>query len=331
MHDMLRMMDVASALRRGREAAEAQLDLGEHKQQLRERLLATARASGESVTEAEVDTAIEHYLEHQHRYEDPPAGWGRFWAYAWVFRGRLLVGLAVLAVFVVGGVMLAQALSQMAEQPSLPPPQPHQEERVEDSAPTQPVRPARAGVPDVSPLDAARTRFERTAAAAKTLAFGEQARERVRSVTASGTAASQREDLDGLRKAQRGLEAVMRRLDEEYELRIVDRRGTKSGVDRYDRDGRLSGYYVFVEAWTDGRRLQRSIDNAETGRTERVTMWGEQVPTNVWQRLVADKKADGVLDEVLFARKRRGYLDEDIVLDDGSGSAVRRGRRITKW
>lgn len=59
MHDMLRIMDVASALRRERETAEAVLDVATAKQKLRERLLATAAAAGEPVTAAEVDAAID--------------------------------------------------------------------------------------------------------------------------------------------------------------------------------------------------------------------------------------------------------------------------------
>ena len=75
MHDMLRILDVASTLRREREQAEAQLDLDTAKARLRERLLATAQAAGEPVTAAEVDTAIAEYFRRQHEFRDPPRGW----------------------------------------------------------------------------------------------------------------------------------------------------------------------------------------------------------------------------------------------------------------
>jgi hypothetical protein len=102
MDDMLRIMDVATALRHQRETAEAQLDVATAKVRLRERLLATAAAAGEPVTAAEVDAAIEEYFRRQHEYRDPPRSWARFWAHVWVMRRSLLLAFAVLAIATVG-------------------------------------------------------------------------------------------------------------------------------------------------------------------------------------------------------------------------------------
>ncbi|MFY9345523.1 MAG: DUF6384 family protein, partial [Planctomycetota bacterium] len=107
MHDMLRMMDVASTLRRERETAESQLDVDQAKARLRERLLATAAAAGEQVTPAEVDVAIEQYFASQHTYADPPAGWARFWAHVWVSRIGWLTALVLLALLSLLGMWLA--------------------------------------------------------------------------------------------------------------------------------------------------------------------------------------------------------------------------------
>lgn len=329
MQDMLRIMDVASALRRERETAEAQLDLDTVKARLRERLLATAVAAGETVTPAEVDAAIEHYFRRQHRYADPPAGWGSFWAHVWVARNGVLLGLAFAVLLIGGSVALAGWLSgrpaaplaksaPLAAIPTAPP------QRAPSSEPDSAAKPAPA-------VDRDWPAFEAALAAARALAADDDARGRVERIAAAGTAAHGNTDVAGLRAARRDLDALRARLEETYEVRIVSRPGEQSGVDRYF-DGRLSGYYVIVEAvQPDGRVLPRAIRNAETGRTDRVTKWGEQVGDAVWQRIVADKQADGVVDEALFAAKRAGVFDEQVVLDDGNGRPLARRRQITAW
>ncbi|MCU0862431.1 MAG: DUF6384 family protein [Planctomycetes bacterium] len=330
---MLRIMDVASALRRERETAEAQLDLATAKQRLRERLLATAEAGGEKVTPAEVDAAIEHYFAQQHRYADPPGGWKSFWAHLWVMRLGCLSLLVMVGALVLGILALTGAFSSAPKtEPKVLPrqtPPPVEAPKVPGPG-TAPPTP----VPSPSATDAlavAWAKFERTAAAAASLASDDEARQRVRRESERGAAAYQAADRRRLEAAQVDLDLLVARLDQEYELTIVSRAGEKSGIDRLF-DGKLSGYYVFVEALTpDGRALPQSIKNSETGRTETVKVWGEQVSTAVWERIVADKQADGVLDDTIVARKVRGAFAEVMVMLDENGKLMRRGRQITKW
>ena len=157
------------------------------------------------------------------------------------------------------------------------------------------------------------------------------ARQRVRRESERGNAAHQAADRRRLEAAQVDLDLLVARLDQEYALTIVSRAGEKSGIDRYF-GGKLSGYYVFVEALTpDGRVLPQSIKNSETGRTETVKVWGEQVSTAVWERIVADKQADGVVDDAIVVRKVRGAFAEAMVMLDENGKPMRRGRQITQW
>ena len=327
MHDMLRIMDVASALRRERETAEAQLDLATAKQRLRERLLATAEAGGEKVTPAEVDAAIEYYFAQQHRYADPPRGWKSFWAHLWVMRLGCLSLLVMAAALVLGILALTGAFS------SAPKPLPRQAPPPVE-APKVPGPVAPTPVPTTPPTDAlaqAWAKFERSVAAAEALAGDDDARQRVRRERERGTAAHQAADRRRLETAQVDLDLLLARLEQEYALTIVSRAGARSGIDRYF-DGKLSGYYVFVEAVTpDGRVLPQSIKNSETGRTETVKQWGEQVSTVLWQRIVADKQADGVVDDAIVARKVRGAFAEVVVMLDENGKPMRRGRQITQW
>jgi hypothetical protein len=331
MHDMLRIMDVASALRRERETAEAQLDLATAKQRLRERLLATAEAAGEKVTPAEVDAAIEHYFAQQHRYADPPRGWKSFWAHLWVMRVGCLSLLVMAGALVLGILALTGAFSSPPQ--SLPRPTPPPVEAPRVPAPAAPV-PAPTPTPTPAPTDAlaqAWSQFGRSVAAAEALAADDDARQRVQRERERGTAAHQAADRRRLETAQVDLDRLLARLEQEYSLTIVSRAGERSGIDRYF-DGKLSGYYVFVEAVTpDGRVLPQSIKNSETGRTETVKQWGEQVSAALWQRIVADKQADGVVDDAIVARKVRGSFAESVVMLDENGKPMRRGRQITQW
>ena len=173
--------------------------------------------------------------------------------------------------------------------------------------------------------------FQSSMATARKLAGDDGARARLDQVMAVAEAAGPRKDVSRMRSAQRELDEVITRLDEEYEVQVVDRPGQQSGVDRYF-GGKLSGYYLIVEARTaDGRTLRRRIVNHETKSRDEVTTWGEEVDETVWNRLVADKRADGVVDDALFAKKRRGTLAEDIVMRGGNGKPLARGRSITSW
>jgi hypothetical protein len=335
MHDMLRIMDVASALRRERETAQSQLDVDAARARLRERLLATAAAAGEPVTAAEVDAAIAQYFATQHRYADPPPSWARFVADLWV--RRVAVGvLALLAafVFVVVWALVAQVAApgpapSPVPSPSPPPPRAAAPKPPVAAAPDQPPPPP-APTPKEQ-LAAEWERFERTARAARALAADDDARDRVGKAFAAGELAYADGDASRLHRAQRELKALVETLENAFVIEVVDRPGVKSAVQRR-LDGKVSGYYVIVEAThADNRALSLQVRDAETGQTKSVSRWGEQVPEAVFRRLAADKQADGVLDERLFVRKQRGVFAEVVVMPGANGAPLPRGRQITSW
>ncbi|MBC8115887.1 MAG: hypothetical protein H7062_15990, partial [Candidatus Saccharimonas sp.] len=57
----------------------------------------------------------------------------------------------------------------------------------------------------------------------------------------------------------------------------------------------------------------------------------ERVPQEVYDRIKADKKADGVLNETLFAVKQRGYQNEEMKLVGPDNQPLSRLGQITKW
>lgn len=147
----------------------------------------------------------------------------------------------------------------------------------------------------------------------------------------------QTRDLSTVAALESRLGNLRLRLSEEYEVRIVADRARKSGIDIYYDDPKIPGvqrepsWFAIVEAWNpQGQRLTRRIKNDKDGKTYDVTTWGEKVPREVFERLKADKK-DGVLNETLFAVKRRGYLEEEPRLPGLDGRPLPSTGRITRW
>ncbi len=95
--ETLRVMDVARELRDQRTTAEEMFRRDDVRIELRNKLVRTARLSGDHVTEAEIDAAIDHYFESLHTFQEPEGGVKRFLAHCWIWRGRIIAGAAALA------------------------------------------------------------------------------------------------------------------------------------------------------------------------------------------------------------------------------------------
>ncbi len=97
LQETLRVMDVAREMREQRQQAEEMFRRDDIRAQLREKLMRTARMSGDNVTEAEIDAAISQYMDTLHTYQDPPKGMKSFVAHCWIWRDRILWGAATVA------------------------------------------------------------------------------------------------------------------------------------------------------------------------------------------------------------------------------------------
>ncbi len=358
--ELLRIMDVATALRREREVAAAHLDLDAVKASLRQRLRATADAMGDAVSDAEIEAAIERYFATQHEFKEPPPGLQTLLAHAyvrrrgiaWIAAGVLAFLFGLWAVFVWPNGPLSPESRQARHEREVARLRAEQQARDEAAA----MR-AAAEAKAAEERSAARAKAEaEKAAAAKAQAekaLADAWRDAQRDHAAIVALAKEPEattQADGLRREAeaahgladgKGTQAAATKLaelratlEEECELRIVSRPGERSGIDAYYEDvggKRVSGYYVIVEAVTgNGTVLRRSVRDAEDGRVRSVRKWGEQVPKAVYDRIAADKRADGVVDENVFARKRRGFLSDEVtLLNEGKTAPLTRGRQIT--
>jgi len=301
LEDMTRIMDVASTLRKERTTAQKQLNLDETKALLRKKLLETTKVTGARLTPAEVDLAIEQYYDNLHTFAEPPHSFSLMLAHLYVRRAMLLKWLLA-AVAIVALVTAMLGGKKVLE------------------------RQRAANLWEAS---------ERHAQTIMTLNDDPKLAMALQAKVAEATQARARRDFAQLKSVEADLAKQQSLYEADYQVMILSQPGTPSASERKytDADGtRTSGFYVFVEARNqDGSLRKMAVRNRETGKMVTVERWGEQVPESVFNRLAADKKADGVLDEKLFAVKQRGQAEETIVLPDDDGQPVERRGQITSW
>ena len=93
--ETLRVLEVARGMQRDRSVAEQALARNELREGLKKRLLDAAAVTGDRVTEADIEAAIEQYFAQLYVYHDPPLSFRVLLAHAWVrrFRITLIAGL----------------------------------------------------------------------------------------------------------------------------------------------------------------------------------------------------------------------------------------------
>jgi len=102
----LRTMDVADAVKQQREEVGKQLDLDEAKADLKKRLLATAKQSGDRMTELDAETAIKIYFSGLYTFQPPKKGVSTALAAMYVERRRIGLYYGV-PLLVAGAISLA--------------------------------------------------------------------------------------------------------------------------------------------------------------------------------------------------------------------------------
>jgi hypothetical protein len=141
-----------------------------------------------------------------------------------------------------------------------------------------------------------------------------------------GAAALRNEDTEAAKAALGRLEQLRNSLEREYTIRIVNRQGERSGVWRVpDVNESAKNFYVIVEAvGADGAPLEVTVENEETGTSERVRVWGLRVDEATFEAVGRDKKDDGIIENDRFGYKRRGHLKPEYEMPSSGGA-------ITRW
>ena len=96
--ETLRVLEVARGMRRERAAAEVALARGEIREIMRKRLIDAAAITGDKITEADVDAAINQYFSTQHSYADPPFSFTVFLAHLYIRRTQIAMILTAVGV-----------------------------------------------------------------------------------------------------------------------------------------------------------------------------------------------------------------------------------------
>ena len=73
-----------------------------------------------------------------------------------------------------------------------------------------------------------------------------------------------------------------------------------------------------------GGPLRIPVTSEEDGRTRAVSAWGLRVDEATFNRVAADKRDDGIIQDNVVGRKRRGVLDREYTVPTT-------GAAITEW
>ena len=304
--EMMRIMDVATEMRNQRETVEKEFAVDETKRLLREKLLQTTAITGERVTEAEVDAAIEAYFSTLYTYHEPKGSPSLMLAHLYVRRGHLaIVALLAMTLLVTGWWTMHIATTRFSRSARID----RKAARIESSI--------------SSNLKRARSLSRESAVTEELDRWQEQTR-----------LAREQRDTETLDKINSRLTELLTQLNDAYEVRILADPDQQSGFTRYfeDENGRRPAYYLIVYAKNEkGQPIRRTIENAETRKSISVDRWAEQVPKEVYDRIAEDKKSDGILNETLFAVKEAGKSTEEIRLPGNDGKPISRMAELTTW
>jgi hypothetical protein len=300
-------MDVVDTLRHRDALVERELGADARDEALLERLKALYASQGMEVSEETLARGVAALRENRFAYRPPEPGLALTLARLYVDRGRwgrwLLGGAGAVLVGWVGyqALWVWPAAREAAEQA-------RSREAVSQALVALPAR-----------IDAAHDAAAGLARVDEALALAERHRDDARAALRAGDSA-------GASAALAHLEALRETLAREYELRIVSRPEERSGVWRVPEDNPSArNYYLIVEAVAgNGERLKVAVTNEEDARVETVIQWGMRVSESTFERVAADKRDDGIIQNNRFGVKRRGHLEPEYLFPTT-------GAALTRW
>jgi hypothetical protein len=299
--DLMLAMDVVDTLRHDQRLVERELSADASDEALIKRLREVYKGQGIEVPDRVLEDGVKARNEKRFSYKPPPPSLGRSLALLWIGRartGKILLGV-FLALF---GVWLAYDFFVARPQ------------RLAQ-------RQAAAEIAEILPktLAAGYADVLRETKADATTQYAAR-------LLADGNAALARGDTAVARKAAADMDVLLGDLRAEFLLRIVNRPGEASGVWREPMiNNRARNDYLIVEAIApDGKVLSRPILNEETGVTSTVNKWGVRVSNDVFEKVIEDKRDNGIIERNIVGQKKRGSLDVDYTMPVLGGM-------ITKW
>jgi len=298
--EVMLAMDVVDTLRHRQDLVERELAGDAREKQLIDKLREIYHQQGIEVTDAVLMEGVKALDESRFVYTPPKPSLGVSLARLYVGRkkwGPAVLAIALVLVVGLGGYFFAY--------------RPYQQAQVEG---------ARLELSEKLPaqMDALyQSIFEETKVQ-QAVTQAEQLRTRGKAAAAEG-------NRDGAEQAITSLTGLRDQLRQEYQLKIVNREGQKTGFWTFPEiNTAATNYYVVVEAiGTDGKPLTLPVVNEENGQTETVAMWGVRVPEGTYRAVENDKKDDGILQRNVLGLKEYGFLDVDYVMPVLGGAVTR--------
>lgn len=298
--DVMLAMDVVDTLRHRQDLVVRELGTEAREKQLIDKLREIYHSQGIEVPDAVLKEGVAALDKSRFVYEPPKPGLGTSLARFYVARkrwGPAAMAIGLLLVLGLGGYFLAY--------------QPYVQGQAEE---------ARLELSEKLPaeMDALyQTIFDETKVQQ---AVTQAAEQRTRGKTAAAEG-----NRDGAMHAITELTALRDRLRQEYNLRVVNRPGVKSGFWTFPEiNTAATNYYVVVEAISpDGQALTLPVLNEENNETEPVAIWGVRVPESVYRQVEADKTDDGIIQGSVIGIKQYGFLDVDYTVPVLGGAVTR--------
>lgn len=286
--DLMMAMDVVDTLRHDEQLVVRELGADNRDERMIARLREIYASQGIEVPDHILQAGVEGLKEDRFVYAPPSAGAMRLLAHIYVARmtwSKWLGGLVLACVILVAGwqflVVAPRERAAAALQVELT-------REIPETLSTLSQRIAGLN-PEKSALDEAQ-----------------------RLIDIGQTAAEDRR-IEAARKAVDDLRTLASELAAVYDVRIVSRPGTPTGVTRIpDSNPNAKNYYLIVEAiGPDGKVVERNVKSEEDGEEKKVTIWAQRVPESTFERVRNDKEKDGIVQNNLLGTKVRGKLGID--------------------
>ena len=291
--EVMLAMDVVDTIRHQELIVERELNSDERRKQLLARLKSLYAAQGLDVPEHVLAEGVAALEEDRFAYEPPAASLETTFARWYVSRSRW--GKPLLAVLVLAALVLLAWQVFVAR-------------------------------PEAARIAALPTSLQSSYQAVLDVAATEAAEDRAHALLADGEAALDRGDTAAAAETISDLESLQAILAQRYELRVVSRPGELSGVWRVpEANPGARNYYLIVEAIDDaGNAIALPVRNEEDGKLHTVRTWGIRVDQETFERIAADKRDDGIIQDYVLGVKERGQLQPSYRVST-SGAA------ITSW
>jgi hypothetical protein len=282
-------MDVVDTLRHQESLVERELSAETDDRALVEKVRRMYAAQGIEVSDELIAEAVAALREGRFAYRPPKPGWRLTMARIYTNRGRWFKAVSFLAAFLILGIVGYRLFFVMPDA-----------KRVEEIASLRQTLMVEAKEPQI--------------------------RAKVEALYADAENAANRGEADAVKKALAQLSQLRDQLRQAYEIRIVSKPDTPSGVWRVpDANTNARNYYIIVEAvGPDGKVLKLPITSEENRSTEVVEKWGIRVDGSVFERVRRDKADDGIIEDNRFGEKKRGYLTPEYRFQTTGGA-------ITQW